>query len=76
MSKLFSIVLTQHTDNDELRTRFFKDIVRNNKLSPTEKFNLANQIAANNGIYEKDDKGNIIIDNTNLNNNRFYILYF
>lgn len=69
MSKLFSIVLTQHTDNDELRTRFFKDIVRNNKLSPTEKFNLANQIAANNGIYEKDDKGNIIIDNTNLNNN-------
>lgn len=69
MSKLFSIVFTQHIDNDELRTRFLKDIVRNNKLSPTEKFNLANQIAANNGTYEKDDKGNIIIDNTNLNNN-------
>ncbi|MCC8370664.1 MAG: hypothetical protein LN566_04875 [Rickettsia endosymbiont of Stiretrus anchorago] len=69
MSKLISIVLTQQSDDEELRTRFLKDIVRNNKLSSAEKFNLANQIAANNGVYEKDDQGNIIVNNTNLNNN-------
>lgn len=68
MSKLNSIVFTQH-DDDELRRRFLTDIIRNNKLSSVEKFNLANQIAANNGVYEKDDKGNIIVNNTNLNNN-------
>lgn len=55
MSKLISIGLTQQSDDEELRTRFLKDIVRNNKLSSAEKFNLANQIAANNGVYEKDD---------------------
>ncbi|WP_068041259.1 autotransporter outer membrane beta-barrel domain-containing protein, partial [Rickettsia sp. MEAM1 (Bemisia tabaci)] len=68
MDKLIKIAFPQDTD-DELRKRFLHDIVCNNKISSTEKFNLANQIAANNGIYEKDDKGNIIIDNTNLNNN-------
>lgn len=69
MSKLISIGLTQQSDDEELRTRFLKDILRNNKLSSAEKFNLANQIAANNGVYEKDDQGNIIVNNTNLNNN-------
>ncbi|KJV90437.1 outer membrane autotransporter barrel domain protein [Rickettsia bellii str. RML An4] len=70
LSKLLSIGITEEIGNDEkLRIRFLKDIIRNTNLSPTEKFNLTKQIAANNGIYEKDDKGNIIIDNTNLNNN-------
>ncbi|MGI4752308.1 MAG: autotransporter outer membrane beta-barrel domain-containing protein [Janthinobacterium lividum] len=69
MSKLISIGLTQQSDDEELRTRFLNDIVRNNKLSSAEKFNLANQIAVNNGVYEKDDQGNVIVNNTNLNNN-------
>ncbi|XVN41050.1 MAG: hypothetical protein RCO49_00035 [Rickettsia endosymbiont of Argas persicus] len=69
LNRLFSIALAQHDNNEELRKKFLNDVVRNKKLSLSDQFNLANQIAANNGIYKKDDEGNIIIDNTNLNNN-------